>query len=123
LRGHRIQRRGMSGKGGGGGTTIPPGGRITPGGSIAAAIVLDELADTVADTGSVDSGGNPAIIGPSMGSVGRIDSGQAEVSVAGGKTSDNGRKLSSPGSQQGPKSLWHPLFFSHSLLLVPLFES
>jgi hypothetical protein len=110
----------MFGKGGG---IIPPGGGITPGGRIAAAVVLDVLGDTVADTGSVVSGGNPAIIGPSMGSVGRIDSGQAEVSVAGGKTCDNGRKLSFPGSQQGPKSLWHPLFFAHSFSLDPLFES
>ena len=51
---------------------------------------------------SVISGGC-AISGPSDGP-GSNAIGQAEVSVADAKTSDNGRKLSSPGSQQGPKS-------------------
>lgn len=52
--------------------------------------------------GPVISGGC-AISGPSDGP-GSSAIGQAEVSVADAKTSDNGRKLSSPGSQQGPKS-------------------
>jgi len=50
--------------------------------------------------GSVVSGGC-ATSGPSDGP-GRRAIGQAEVSVAGAKTSDNGRKLDCPGSQQAP---------------------
>lgn len=52
--------------------------------------------------GSVAPGGC-AISGPSDGP-GSSAIGHAEVSVAGAKTSDNGRKLCSPGNQQGPKS-------------------
>jgi len=95
LGGHKIQRCGI----------------MIGGGMIATApVVLDEVetGNTVPDSvvvGVPDSSGSiPVITGPSMGRVGRIAIGQAELSVAGGNTSDNGRKLSSPSSQQGPKS-------------------
>lgn len=71
--------------------------------------------------GSVVSGGW-AISGPSDGP-GSSAIGQAEVSVADAKTSDNGRKLCSPGSQQAPKSWLQPLSIAHSLLPVPLFQN
>jgi hypothetical protein len=70
--------------------------------------------------GSVVSGGC-AISGPSDGPGSRA-MGQAEVSVAEGKTSDNGRRLDSPGSQQAPKLPLQRLAITHSLLLVPLYN-
>lgn len=63
--------------------------------------------------------GGCAISGPSDGP-GSSAIGHAEVSVAGAKTSNNGRKPFSPGSQQGPKSRLQPLSTAHSLLLSPL---
>lgn len=90
---------------GGGSTVLSPAEVVCTGGNVFGLVVP----------------GGCAISGPSDGK-GRMASGQAEVSVAGGKTSDSGRKLSCPGSQQGPKSCWQPFSTTHSLLLVPLIE-
>lgn len=99
------QRRGFGGTGNLGG---PPGG--PPGGGVGRGIGIgigkvcpeDVVCSGGGSTEPVVSGGC-AISGPSDGP-GRRAIGQADVSEAGAKTSDNGRKLDSPGSQQGPKS-------------------
>jgi hypothetical protein len=115
-------RRGLGGPGGLAGPGPggpPPGGLVGRGTGIGIGIICpDDVVDAVNVTneprpsvvvcmgsgvlGSVVSGGC-AISGPSDGP-GRRAIGQAEVSVAGAKTSDNGRKLDAPGSQQAPKS-------------------
>jgi hypothetical protein len=119
------QRRGFGGTGslGGLGPGGPPGGGVGRGIGIGIGKVCpdDVVCPGGGETESVVSGGC-AISGPSDGP-GSSAIGQAEVSVAGAKTSDKGRKLDSPGSQQGPKSRLQPLAITHSLLPVPLVSS
>ena len=93
---HKKHRRGFGGFGG------PPGRGVGTGIGTGTVCPSVDVCPGGGSTESVVSGGC-AISGPSDGP-GSSAIGQAEVSVAGAKTSDNGRKLFSPGSQQGPKS-------------------
>ena len=114
-------RRGFGGTGNLGGPPPggPPGGGVGRGTGIGIGMICPDEVVCVVNVitepwpsvvvckgsgvfGSVVPGGC-AISGPSDGP-GSSAIGHAEVFVAGAKTSDNGRKLCSPGSQQGPKS-------------------
>jgi len=101
---HRRGFGGLGSLGRPGGPGGPPGGGVWIGTGIGIGKVCpsDDVCPGGGSCEPVISGGC-AMSGPSDGP-GSSAIGQAEVSVAGAKTSDNGRKPSSPGSQQGPKS-------------------